>query len=305
MSAALWLLLLLPGPEDGVAEGDLGALAERYGLLRSTDAATGREVLRGVGVHLVVAPGLSTVLWNGAQKVLSAPVRIAGGRVVVPSEIEACFSGIVPILRSARKKPPASKPVERAARSFTVVLDAGHGGLHTGGKGRHGILEKDVNLDVALRLRRLLEKYGVSVVMTRTEDVHLDEDVDEDLQRRVRISNGADPDLFLSIHSNWHPGAHARGFEVFVPRNVESSREECLDLARDIRNEFRGGLDTEDRGIKEAGFRVLKGTKAPAILVELEFVSNPQGERELGDPDHRQKLAELLFAAIRKQIARK
>lgn len=293
-AAALWMAF--GGDPAGV---DLGELAERHALTRSTDWATGREVLRGSGAHLVLAPGLSTVLWNGAVRTLSEPVRLVRGRVVVPPDVERILA--------ATPSPAAPNPrhrAERAPRSFKIVLDPGHGGRHPGWRGEGGLLEKDVNLDVGLRLRDLLRSYGVDVVMTRTRDTHLAPTVNEDLEERLALANGARPDFFLSIHSNGHTGAHARGFEVFVARDLRGERRSSLDMAREIQMQFRRGLDTEDRGIKEAGFRVLKGTSCPAVLVELEFLSNPRGERELGDPAHRQKLAELLFAAIKRYIAR-
>lgn len=301
---AAWALLC-GGEPRAATQSDLQSLAERHNLVRTTDASTGREILRGTGVHLVLAPGLAIALWNGEIKALSRPVRIQDGRVVVPPEIDSLFAARAP----ARPISPApvvrSRVSEQTPRRFKLVLDAGHGGAHTGGKGQDGLLEKDVNLDVALRLQRLLEDYGIDVVMTRTRDVHFDQDVDDDLQRRVHMANRADADFFLSIHSNWHPGTHARGFEVYVPRDVSRSREESLIMAQEIRNQFRRNLDTEDRGIKEAGFRVLRGTEAPAVLVELEFISNARGERELGSPSHRQKLAELLFQAVKRFVSRR
>ncbi len=299
MALLLGILLCLdPDPADV----DLEALAQRWGLTRATDAATGRETLRGSGVHLIVAPGLSTALWNGEARALSRPVRLSNGRVVVPDEVERFFAGRVakPRAEAAAERRPAG----RSSKGFRLVIDAGHGGAHTGGKSRGGLMEKDVTLDVAMRLRTLLEEYGVDVVMTRTTDAHLDGEVDDDLQKRVAIANRANPDFFMSIHANWHPTPAPRGWEVFVPRQLERSRMGSLAMAQEIAAQFRR-LDTEDRGIKEAGFRVLRGTTAPAVLVELEFLSNARGERELGDPSHRQKLASLLFEAVKRYVGRK
>ncbi|MBI2932671.1 MAG: N-acetylmuramoyl-L-alanine amidase [Planctomycetes bacterium] len=307
MTAALWTtaawLFMAADPPDI----DLETLAQRYGLTRVTDSATGREILRDRSVTLVLAPGLATVLWNGQARPLPRPVRIAAGRVVVPPEVEELLSGRTP--RALPTPTPAiaktaPRSVGRTPRPFRIVVDAGHGGRHTGGKGRHGLLEKDVVLDVALRLRELLQSYGVDVVMTRTTDAHFDFEVDDDLARRVDIANRARPDFFLSIHANWVIGPQARGFEVYVPRHMERSRSGSLWMAREIESQFKDHLDTENRGVKEAGFRVLRGTRAPAVLVELEFISNLQGERELGDPAHRRKLAGLLFEAVKRYISR-
>jgi N-acetylmuramoyl-L-alanine amidase len=299
---AVWLAVLLAS--GGGADIDLEELANRYGLSRVSDAATGREVLRGQGLVLVVAPGLSTALWNGEARALSREVRVANGRVVVPVDVERLFAG--------RPVRPASPPAEATARParesvprFKVAIDAGHGGVHTGGKGRGGLLEKEVSLDVALRLAKLLQQHGVEVFLTRDTDTHFAEYVNDDLDMRAAAVNRARPDVFMSIHTNWHSRREARGWEVYVPQPLERSRGEgTRELAQLVASEFRK-LDTEDRGIKEAGFRVLRGTKVPAVLVELEFISNPRGERELGDTEHRQKLAGMLFEALRRYIAQR
>ncbi len=301
-TATAWYILLSGGPVDT----DLDALGSKYGLTRVTDAATGREVLRAPGLTLVVAPGLSMALWNGEPKALSRPCRIVGGRVVVPAEVESWFAGR-PARRPGREPVVAAPPShrERTPKNFRLVIDPGHGGVHTGGKGASGLMEKEVTLDVSLRLGKLLEEYGVDVVLTRTRDLHFDADVDDDLQKRIDIANRAKGDFFMSIHANWHPTASPRGFEVFVPRHLERSRLSSSTMAQEIESQFKRHLDTENRGIKEAGFRVLKGTVAPAVLVELEFLSNRRGEEELSDASHRQKLAGLLFAAIKSYIARR
>ncbi len=304
MAALLAAWLAMNGEAGDV---DLDALAARHGLTRTTDAATGREVLRGPGATLAVAPGLSTALWNGEARGLTRPVRVVNGRVVVPPEVADLFAGRVPAKAEPRPEAPAAQGPRppRVAKNFRIVLDPGHGGAHTGGKGRTGLMEKDVVLDVSLRLRSLLDAYGVDVVMTRTTDAHFDADVDEDLQRRIEIANRARADFFLSIHANWHSTTSPRGFEVYVPRHLERPRLGSLAMAQEIEGQFKRNLDTENRGIKEAGFRVLRRTSAPAVLVELEFISNGQGERELGDAAHRQKLAQLLFESVKRYAARR
>ncbi len=302
--AGLALLVGLGGT-PAPAGLDLDALVGKYELTRSSDAATGRETLRGPGLVLVVAPGLSMAIVNGEPRPLSAPVTVAGGRVVLPAELVGIVARLAAPRAAAPPKPAPRLGARRLARPLKVVVDPGHGGVHTGGKSRDGrLLEKDVVLDVSLRLRTLLDEMGADVVMTRTTDAHFSEDVDDDLVRRVSIANRARADLFLSIHSNWHPGSDARGFEVFVSRHLEAGREGSRRLAEEIRSQFRANLDTEDRGIKEAGFKVIRMTDAPAVLVELEFISNPRGERDLADPVRRQQYAELLAEAVHRYAGR-
>lgn len=299
--AGLILLSGLVGPAIGdSAGGDPDALAAAFDLVRSTEAATGRETLKGPGVCAVYAPGLSVALVNGERVELSTPVSIARGRTLLPPELAERIRRLAAPRTAATPKPAARRI------GFKLMLDPGHGGMHTGGKSRDGrLMEKDVVLDVCLRLRPLLEDMGIEVVMTRTTDVHFSEDVDDDLMRRVALANRARPDFFLSVHSNWVPGAEPRGFEIYVARHLEAGREGSRRMADEIRAQFRRHLDTEDRGIKEAGFKVIRLTDAPAALVELEFLSNPRGARELGDPAHRQRLSELLAEAVRRYATRR
>lgn len=299
--AGLVLLSGLVGPSAGFG-GDPDALVAEYDLSRFPEAATGRETLRGPGITAVYAPGLSVALVNGERVVLASPVSLVRGRLLLPSDLTERIRR----LASPRRREAPRPAARRLGASFKIVLDPGHGGMHTGGKSRDGgLMEKDVVLDVCLRLRPLLEEMGAQVVMTRTADVHFAEDVDDDLMRRVAIANRERPDFFLSVHSNWVPGADARGFEVYVARHLEPGREGSRRMADEIRAQFRRHLDTEDRGIKEAGFKVIRLTDAPAALVELEFLSNARGARELGDPAHRQKLSELLAEAVRRYASRR
>ncbi|MBI4563157.1 MAG: N-acetylmuramoyl-L-alanine amidase [Planctomycetes bacterium] len=295
-------LLAVGGDDSG--SSDIDRIVRRFELTHTTDVLSGREMLRGPGLALAVAPGLAVAVINGETRYLSTPVQVSGGRIVFPAELVALIERRAKSRAEPAVRAPATPRGNPIGRPFKVVVDAGHGGVHTGGKAASGLMEKDVALDVSLRLQRLLEAMGVQVIMTRTTDRHFSEDTDEDLLHRVAVSNRAAPDLFISIHSNWHWTPDPRGFEVYVARGLEFGRSGSRRLAAEIRSLFRSNLNTEDRGIKEAGFKVIKLTEAPAVLVELEFISNPEGERELADPAHRQKLAELLAEAIRKYAVR-
>jgi len=295
------LLLALTGAGGPEPELELDRLTRKFDLVRSSEAATGRETLKGPGLTISFAPGMRIAVVNGEICSLDAPVAIRGGRVVLPPDLAALIE------RLGRPRGPAAREVERGnrraaplGRPFKIVLDPGHGGMHTGCRARGGYYEKEVTLDVSQRLRGELEAMGATVVMTREADVHFSEDVDEDLMRRVRISDRERPDVFLSIHLNWVPDPNARGFEVYVSREGKADHGASRRLAAEIRSVFRASLDTEDRGIKEAGFKVIRHTDAPAVLVELEFISNPTGSRRFSDPAHRQRVAELLADAVRR-----
>jgi N-acetylmuramoyl-L-alanine amidase len=253
------------------------------------------------------APGLRVALVNGDVMTLESPVEISGGRIRLPADLAALIERLAPARKSAPEPVADAKPARRAGtlgRPFKIVIDAGHGGIHTGCHSRNGYTEKEVTLDVSRRLRARLEEMGAEVVMTRETDMHFSEDVDADLMRRVQISDRAHPDLFLSIHCNWVPNSDVRGFEVFVSRDAKADRGDSRRMAAEVRSVFRHGLDTEDRGIKEAGFKVVRHTDAPAVLVELDFISNPVSSRQFADPDHREKVAELLAEAVKRFATR-
>ncbi len=145
----------------------------------------------------------------------------------------------------------------------TVCVDPGHGGYDPGAVGY--VVEKHVNLEVALKLKRLLEADGARVVMTRSGDYYVS------LAERAYIANAAGCDIFVSIHANAAYSRAARGFEVYhYPGSYWGSR-----LASLVYQEVLDMVPVDGRGVKSAKFYVLRHTRMPAILVELGFVTNP------------------------------
>jgi N-acetylmuramoyl-L-alanine amidase len=211
-----------------------------------------------------------------------------------------------------------------------VVIDAGHGGHDTGTIGPHGLMEKDLALDVALRLGKLItSRLGAEVVYTRSDDVFIP------LEERTRIANREKADLFISIHANSSPEASASGVETYY-FNFTSDRS-SLDLAtrenataassisdlgdllhkavlmakadesREFAQKVQASLwpasnkmDTHsrDRGVRQAPFVVLIGATMPSILAEIGFVSNPRDEKLLRRRDERERIAEALYKGI-------
>jgi len=211
-----------------------------------------------------------------------------------------------------------------------IVVDAGHGGHDTGTIGPNGLLEKDLVLNVALRLGKLLEqKLGADVVYTRQDDTFIP------LETRTAIANQNQADLFISIHANSSPDPAARGVETYY-LNFTSSAEalevaarenavsetsvhDLQDLVKKIAlkdkidesREFAGTVQSalytgessknpgiKNRGVKKAPFIVLIGANMPSILAEISFVSNPTDERKLRTPEYRQRIAESLYRGI-------
>jgi N-acetylmuramoyl-L-alanine amidase len=211
-----------------------------------------------------------------------------------------------------------------------VVLDPGHGGHDQGTVGSRGLMEKDLVLDVATRLGKLIEeRMGSEVIFTRTGDTFVA------LEDRTALANEKKADLFLSLHANSSRSARIGGVETFY-LNFTSSRE-ALDVAArenagsqksihelqdliqkitlqekiDESREFAGRMQAalfkfaarstpgiKNRGIKTAPFVVLIGAQMPSVLAEIGFLSNAREEALLSRPDHRQRLAEALFSGL-------
>jgi N-acetylmuramoyl-L-alanine amidase/type II secretory pathway predicted ATPase ExeA len=212
-----------------------------------------------------------------------------------------------------------------------IAIDPGHGGYDTGTKGPQGLLEKDLCLDVATRLGRLIEENmaGAEVIYTRKDDRHVS------LEERTSIANAANADLFISIHANSSDFREARGVETYYlslatsPQSRElatrenasaqSSLHDLSDLVAKIaRNDKIAeskllAVDIQDtlsrrlqlvsggeknRGVKQAPFVVLTGANMPAVLSEISFVSNASDESLLLESGQRQRVAEGLYRGI-------
>ena len=207
----------------------------------------------------------------------------------------------------------------------TVVIDAGHGG-HDPGATRAGVREKDIVLDVAKRLRKILEaNTTLKVVLTRDTDVFIP------LSQRTTIANKYPPEntLFISLHVNASPSqSGGSGTETYVfdleatdtearalakrenagePMALTIILSRCyhtgtelysLDIAKKIQRNITSRLALRDRGVKRAPFYVLAGTKMPAVLVELAYVSNSSERAQMQTESFRQKAAEAMFDAI-------
>jgi N-acetylmuramoyl-L-alanine amidase len=180
---------------------------------------------------------------------------------------------------------------EVRAQSRTVVIDAGHGGHDRGGVPRQRIGEKALTLDVAQRLKRVLEASGYRVVMTRNSDVFLS------LGQRVGIANSYRNATFVSVHFNSARRSGANGIETYYYRRDSAS------LAAGIHRNVVAIAPSENRGIRRRGFWVLRKTAIPSVLVELGFLTNPMEGRYALTPSYRQKLAEQIARGIRRQPA--
>lgn len=191
----------------------------------------------------------------------------------------------------------------------TVIIDAGHGGDDGGAIGIDGTVEKDINLDIALKLEKLLKFYGFDVIMTRTEDIMTcDDGLDSLRKRKVSdIHNRFDvleknPDaVFISIHQNKFEDNSQHGTQVFYSENNDESKL----LAESIQNSIVSVLQPDNsRVVKKSGSGIylLYHAKLPAVLVECGFISNPAEVKKLNDENYRMKIAILIADGLIKYL---
>lgn len=204
--------------------------------------------------------------------------------------------------------------VARGLTGKRIVLDPGHGGEETGAVGvSTGVPEKELNLAVAQRLKPLLEAAGAQVIMTRTGDSRVidetqaaaqtsyQERTQADLQARSALANREGADLVISIHANGGPAGDG-GTEVFwaVPNLNAAQSQRLATLAQE---ELLAALGLADRGVKQRPFNVIRYSEAPAVLVELGFMTNPAEEALLLNDWGQQRSAEALFRAIERYFS--
>lgn len=170
-----------------------------------------------------------------------------------------------------------------------IFLDPGHGGADAGAIGPNGVLEKEVNLDIALRLREALREAGAEVFLSREADVFIP------LYDRPRNANDLGAAVFVSIHANANPKTGESGTETYY----HPDRRESKELAQAVQKKLVDILKLNDRSIRPTReFVVTREANMPAVLAEVAFLSNPGEERLLGDAGFRQKAAEALAEGI-------
>jgi len=312
---------------------------------RSRTASRRSRLARGilfVTLPLVAIAGSSYFL----SRAVSASDAVAiAPQLLEPPSLDAVAAA--PLVASETAPPetalsktavePASLPApERIDPSLLslgvrrIVLDPGHGGENSGTVAPGGLMEKSVTLDVALRLRRLLERDSFEVLMTREDDESLG------LSDRTQFANENRADIFVSIHVNWIETRQVRGVETFYlgptddptlssivaaeNRGSEYSLADFRDLleglyqgvrqdeSRELAQAVQGDLfrslrqitpQLKDRGVKTAPFLVLVSSQMPAILVEVSCLSNEEEARLLTKPYYRQFIAQALYRGIR------
>lgn len=302
-------------------------------LLRGVSAPPSDQV-----VHSAEVASVQTVPEGGQVRVLvrlKGPVEVVARRYPDPERL---------VLDLSLKRNPTSPPQAVSAPSQgrtprppkpVVLLDPGHGGVDPGMVGY--VVEKEITLDVALRLKRLLEAEGIQVRLTRDKDLHLSPDKREDLSRRAALVDSSQVNLFVSIHVNASPTRTAQGVEAFyfgrsqdprvlaqvirengggdlgqrLTREAQSVAERVLSdivaqanqrysqrLAETLGRHLAQATGSPYRGSFPGDLFVLRYAKVPAVLVEVGFGDHPVEGRRLADPEYRERVARGLAAGI-------
>jgi N-acetylmuramoyl-L-alanine amidase len=311
------------GVIDAPEKASVGdGLIEKYSL--SQDVAAARLSVR------FAKPGLKwRVRELDAPRRLAVEVSIADFEAIAPQAPAPVPPAPAQASTGAMPVPVVPVPPARAKR--LIIIDAGHGGKDGGASGTRSTREKDINLAAAKELVSLLgEENLFDVVMTRSNDTFIP------LAERSRIANDGKADLFVSLHCNAHRNKRERGFEVyFLSENASDPEAERLaqvensvvalegkspadeeaalilhamsktenindssELAALVSRSLSRRTDLTVRGVKQAGFFVLRGTDAPAILVEMAFLTNRDDEAKLRTARYRRRMVDGVYAGI-------
>lgn len=194
-------------------------------------------------------------------------------------------------------------------KSGVIVIDPGHGGID-GGTSRDGVLEKEINLDIAKKLKSILMERGYKIIMTREEDVSL-ESLDNsrksrhlrDLTARANIINNSNAQLFLSIHVNCNIKKPATdGAIVFFCKKYEQNRTLALCIQRVLNNMVVDGKKRNVHDPVQAKYYVLNYTNIPGVIVETGFISNEEERQKLAKDTFRQELAKSIAKGIEQYL---
>lgn len=315
---------------DGIQYVPLIRLCERYDLDWKWDSFVKTAVIEKKGRGITLRAGSKTILVNGSEKKLEAPVLVSGGAVFVPASFVRNNLGSI-----AERFPPEMAPEAVAPKTVTirtVVIDAGHGGKDVGAMGRSiRLKEKNLTLAASKRLKKILEDNGIKVIMTRDDDKFIS------LPRRVEIANRSGSDLFVSVHANASRSRSLRGFECYYlsdatddnARAIEAlenaslkvdkgdilehsksldatlwdmalteNRRESAELADHICDAVEDSSSVKNRGVRSARFYVLKWTRMPSVLVEMGYISNKYEEKKFKDTDFMNRIIDAVARGI-------
>ncbi len=303
-------------------------MCDKEGVKWDYDPLSQEIILKRNEKEVKLLVGSDTALVDNAIRHLAGPVEMRESVVYAPTEVRGYF------FPPACKFPPKPSGAGVYLRSIeTVVIDAGHGGKDPGATGRYGLKEKIVVLDVAEKVKQELERCGLKVYLTRASDefielpnrpklandrkadlfvsihanatqsrriegfevYYLTESVDDNA-RALAAAENAPWDIENSSFASLAPFVSLKAmlWDMIYTEN----RKESIELARHIDQAVARKMNLKILGIRGAPFAVLKGSKMPAVLVEIGYISNREGEKKLRDAEYRQRMAEAIASGI-------
>ena len=194
----------------------------------------------------------------------------------------------------------SSSNIDTPSIGYTVVIDAGHGGLDPGSIGyKTKVRESDVNLAISKKLETALKQAGITVVMTRSTEEGLyglstTNYKKRDMAKRKEIIESVRPNMVISVHMNSYIKHNLRGAQAFYDKNSEISKK----LALAVQEQFASNLEASDKGVSIGDYYMLKCTQAPSIIAECGFLSNEEDEKLLLDNSYQDKIVECLVSGV-------
>lgn len=191
-------------------------------------------------------------------------------------------------------------------RNKVIMIDPGHGGIDPGAVGRTGVLEDEINLKIAFKLRRLIEQFGGVGLMIREDDSGLYSEgksrirdmKNEDLRERHRIINESGADILISIHLNFFPQSQYYGAQCFYNKGDEEGKKLAELIQAELIDVIKNNNTRKAKSIDNV--YILKNNKMPSVLIECGFLSNHKEERLLQNENYQEKLAWAIFMGVMK-----
>ena len=199
--------------------------------------------------------------------------------------------------RIAEGREVSARPESR--EGCLVIIDPGHGGLDAGKIGVNGEEEKEINLNISLKIQKLLKEQGVEVEMTRTEDERLGETQVEDLKARVSLMNEKNPDLVISIHQNSYHEESVSGAQVFYYTD-SAEAETAAEILQSELNKIDPSYTRKEKA--NSSYYILKQTEVPVVIVECGFLSNAEEAEKLISEEYQNTVANAVVSGIEKYI---
>lgn len=277
----------------------LNSLAQAYHFKETWDPKTKIATIESSNSKFSFRAGSSIAWINGKIAKMPAEAKMYNGRLLIPYQFGAKL--VHPVTASTTEQKTVQKTSLNSKSSFAVLIDPGHGGYDTGAKGKKGLHEKHINLDIAKRLQKKLQKSGFRVFMTRNRDQYVS------LWQRCSLSKTIKPHLFISIHTNAARSRAIYGIEIFYLSMTNSKVNgpfhkqnlwKSYRFAKRAQYDLCKTLKAYNRGVKSARFFVLRNAVVPSALIEVGFITNQWEEKKLIDAAYRDQIAQAIADAV-------